>query len=167
MEKEDTAMSDTKKKILELLAQNKITADEAYRMMSALDGDSGGHDNTGRDNTGHENTGNKGPETKTRAKYLRVTITPHEGESGESPHERTEKVNVRVPMSLIRAGIKMKSLIPPEARDKVNSALREKGIDFDIDSIKNEDIEELIAALGDMEVDIEGRHGEKVKVYVE
>jgi dihydropteroate synthase len=70
-------------------------------------------------------------------------------------------------MSLIRAGIKMKALIPPEAKDKINGALHDKGIDFDIDTMKNEDIEELIEALGDMEVDIEGRHGEKFKVYVE
>ena len=160
-------MSDTKKKILELLAQSKITADEAYRMMSALDGDSVAHDNAGHDNTGHENTGNKGPEMKTKAKYLRVTITPYEGESGEGHREHAEKVNVRVPMSLIRAGIKMKSLIPPEALDKANAALKDKGINFDVRSIKPEDLEELIEALGDMQVDVEGRHGEKVKVYVE
>ena len=81
--------------------------------------------------------------------------------------KNVQKVNIRVPMSLIRAGIKMKSLIPPEAKDKVNNALKEKGINFDINSIKTEDIEELVEALGDMEIDVEGGHGEKVKVYVE
>lgn len=163
-------MSEPKKKILELLAQGKITADEAYRMMKALDDDGPTRGNAGHDNTGHESKESRGPENKAKSKYLRVTITPQEGNQGEGfgpHHERPEKVNVRVPMSLIRAGIKMKSLIPPDAKGKINDALRDKGIDFDIDSIKNEDLEELIEALGDMEVDIEGKHGEKVKVYVE
>ncbi|MFA5309979.1 MAG: hypothetical protein WC370_10945 [Dehalococcoidales bacterium] len=161
-------MSDTKKKILEMLAQNKISADEAYRLLNALNDDGNGTNNSGHDNRGHED-GGPGMKVKTKAKYLRVSITPREGDEVEDACGRrhADKVNVRVPMSLIRAGIKMKSLIPPEAKDKINGALHEKGIDFDIDSIKNEDIEELIESLGDMEVDIEGKNGEKVKVYVE
>jgi len=31
-------MSDNKKKILEMLAQGKISADDAYRLLSAIDG---------------------------------------------------------------------------------------------------------------------------------
>ena len=74
---------------------------------------------------------------------------------------------MRVPMSLIRAGLKLTSLIPPDALDKANSALREKGINFDVRNIKPEDLEELIEALGDMEIDVEGGRGEKVKVFAE
>jgi hypothetical protein len=70
-------------------------------------------------------------------------------------------------MSLIRAGIKLTSLIPTEARDKVNAALLEKGIDFDVRNVKPEDIEELIEALSDLEVDVVSAKGEKVKVFVE
>ncbi len=70
-------------------------------------------------------------------------------------------------MSLIRAGIKLTSLIPTEARDKVNAALLEKGIDFDVRNVKPEDIEELIEALGELEVDVVSSKGEKVKVFVE
>jgi hypothetical protein len=51
--------------------------------------------------------------------------------------------------------------------DKVNDALRDKGINFDVKSVKPEDIEELIGALGELEVDVESGHGEKVKVFVE
>jgi hypothetical protein len=136
-------------------------------MISALDASETGHSNAGQ-----ERTSGGEPQAKTKAKYLRVTVTPNSGDQNSGNehmfHDRNvQRVNIRVPMSLIRAGIKMKSLIPPEAKDKVNSALREKGIKFDIDSIKNEDIEDLVEALGDMEIDVEGGHGEKVKVYVE
>jgi hypothetical protein len=78
-----------------------------------------------------------------------------------------DRVNVRVPMSLIRAGIKLTYLIPPEARDKVNVALREKGINFDVRNIKSDDIENLIEALSDLQVDVMSGKGENVRVFVE
>ena len=151
-------MSENKKKILEMLAQNKISADEAYRLLSVIEsGESGGE--SGRDSTGKTATA-----MKDKAKYLRVTVLP----DAEHEHsQNVDRVNVRVPMSLIRAGIKLTSLIPPEARDKVNGALREKGIDFDVRNAKPEDIEELIEALSDLEVDVVSAKGEKVKVFVE
>ena len=165
-------MSENKKKILEMLAKNKISADEASRLLSAVDGGEEGHGNTGHDNAGQENTGSRGPEVKTKPKYLRVTVTPNpEGTidaNGNMFHDgKVGRVNVRVPMSLIRAGLKLTSLIPPEALDKANNALKEKGINFDVRNIKPDDLEELIEALGDMEIDVEGGRGEKVKVYVE
>ena len=78
-----------------------------------------------------------------------------------------DKVNVRVPMSLIRAGIKLTALIPPQAQDRIDETLRDKGINFDIKSIKKEDLEELVEALADMEVNVDGHRGEKVRVFVE
>lgn len=147
-------MSDNKKKILEMLAQNKISADDAYRLLSALDGGEGRRE------------GASGVETaaKGKAKYLRVTVLP---DPDKERSGNCDRVNVRVPMSLIRAGIKLTSLIPSEARDKVDLALHEKGIDFDIRHMKPEEIEELIGALGDLEVDVVTKNGEKVKVFVE
>jgi hypothetical protein len=150
-------MADSKKKILEMLEKKKINADEAYRLLSAVDAKEEGHDNKG-----HEDTVNRGPIGT--GKYLRVNITPDESNIDPGHMER---VNIRVPMSLIRAGIKLTSLIPPEAMDKANQAMKDKGINYDIRNIKSEDIEGLIDALGDMEIDIEGKHGEKVKVFVE
>ncbi|MBN1693718.1 MAG: hypothetical protein JW845_09235 [Dehalococcoidales bacterium] len=152
-------MSDNRKKILEMLEQSKISADEAYRLLSAVDdGEKGSKDSAGEGQSRTE-TG-----IKSKSKYLRVTVTP--GDKYENP-ERADRVNVRVPMSLIRAGIKLTSLIPQEALDKANDALKEKGINFDVRSIKSGDIEELIDALGDMQVDVETSKGECVKVFVE
>jgi len=74
---------------------------------------------------------------------------------------------VRVPMALIRSGIKLTSLLPTEARDKVADALREKGMDFDMRNLKPQDLDELIEALTDLEVDVASSDGEIVKVFVE
>ena len=43
--------------------------------------------------------------------------------------------------------------------------MKEKGIDFNIRNIKDEDIEQLVDALGDLEVNIEGK--ETVRVFTE
>jgi len=146
-------MTDNQKKILEMLAEKKISTDEAYRLLNVLGSEEGGQRETPGVQAG----------TITKPKYLRVTVTPKEG----ADSEHADRVNVRVPMSLVRAGIKLTSLIPKDATDKVNDALREKGINFDVRNIKPEDIEELINALGELEVDVESGHGEKVKVFVE
>jgi hypothetical protein len=162
-------MSESQKKILEMLAENKISVDDAHRLLSALGAEEGGH--TGNKNTGQDAAGNLVNKVLSSRKYLRVTVTPPEGgtdDKGNPFHDgEVGRVNVRIPMSLVRAGIKLTSLIPADALDKANSALREKGIKFDVRNIKQEDIEELIDALGDMQIDVEGNKGEKVKVFVE
>jgi hypothetical protein len=152
-------MSENKKKILEMLAEKKISADDALRLLDAIDAGEGGKTGAGRE-------ASSGPDTSagSKHKYLRVTVVP--GEKHTDP-EHADRVNVRVPMSLIRAGIKLTSLIPPDALDKANNALREKGINFDVRSIKPDDIEDLIDALGDMQVDVESARGDNVKVFVE
>jgi hypothetical protein len=152
-------MSDNRKKILEMLTEKKISADDALRLLDAIDAGEGGKTGAGR-----EDSSGPGAAARSKHKYLRVTVTP--GESHTDP-EHADRVNVRIPMSLIRAGIKLGSLIPPEALDKANSALREKGINFDVRNIKPEDIEDLIDALGDMQVDVDSARGDKVKVFVE
>jgi hypothetical protein len=147
-------MAENKKRVLEMLAQNKISTDEAYRLLSALESEG----------SAAEDTAKAGTEAKMKSKYLRVCIVP------DSEHEHGDKcdrVNVRVPMTLIRSGMKFTSLLPPEARDKVTGALHEKGIDFDMRNLKPEELDELLEALSELEVDVVSSDGETVKVFVE
>jgi hypothetical protein len=146
-------MSENQKKILEMLASKKIRVDEAYRLLNALKAEEGASSSSGE-------VGTKG---KPRPKYLRVSIQPG---SGHEDDDDVDRVNVRVPLSLIRSGMKFTSLLPPEARDKVTGALHEKGIDFDMRNMKPEDLDEVIEALNDLEVDIVSNK-DVVKVFVE
>lgn len=146
-------MSENQKKILEMLADKKISVDEAHRLLSALKTETGPA----------ERTAEAGPTGKPKPKYLRVCVVPGRGYQHE---EGAEVVNVRVPMSLIRSGMKFTSLLPPEARDRVTGALGEKGINLDIRNMKPEDVEELIGALEDLEVEVVSDK-EVVKVFVE
>ena len=147
-------MVENQKKILEMLTDKKISVDEAYRLLSVLEPEGSARESTATADTAG----------KTRPKYLRVTVQP--GPGHEHDHD-AERVNVRVPMALIRSGMKFTSLLPTEARDKVSDALREKGMDFDMRNLKPQDLDELIEALTDLEVDVASSDGETVKVFVE
>jgi len=146
-------MSENQKKILEMLANKKINVDEAHRLLNALKAEPGTP----------ESSTEAGTAGRPKPRYLRVSIQPG---SGHEDNDDVERVNVRVPVSLIRAGMKFTSLLPPEARDKVTGALHEKGIDFDMRNLKSEDLDEILEALNDLEVDMVGRK-EVVKVFVE
>jgi polyhydroxyalkanoate synthesis regulator phasin len=144
-------MNENRRQILEMLAAGKITADEAERLMSALEAPSAASAGT---------NGATATAVKPRPKYLRVMV--HDESRGKSPTE----VNVRIPMQLLRAGVRLASLIPVQARDQVNDALREKGIQVDLTQIKPENLEELVDQLSDLTVDVDDKHA-KVRVFCE
>jgi hypothetical protein len=139
---------DNRRKILEMLAEKKISVDEAERLIALIQSDSSPGENK---------------ERKIPPRYLRVLIKPTT--SGTKPGE-CENVNIRVPMALLRAGIKLASIIPPSAYNQMDSALKEKGIEFDLRSIKPENIDELIAAFDDLEVNIQSDK-QDVRIYAE
>ena len=123
--------------------------EEAERLLSLVD------QPAGADTGGTENSEVRKPAPK----YLRVVIG-----NGDDP--QSEHVNIRVPMGLIRAGVKLASVLPSNATSKVNEKLKEKGVDIDRGKIKAEDLENLVDSLSDLEVDIQDGK-EKVRIYVE
>jgi hypothetical protein len=143
-------MADNKERVLKMLADEKITVEEATRLLELTEQPVAGE-------------GEPIPRARKKPKYLRVLIDP--GAAGK-PNGDVERVNIRVPMALIRAGVKLTSLIPHDAADKVDTTLKDKGIDFSLRNIKDEDLEQLVEALSDLEVDIEGGR-EKVRIYAE
>jgi hypothetical protein len=142
-------MSSNQRKILDMLSEGKISVEEAETLLAALESE---------DKSAHEDVSSEG-NAKLSFKYLRVVVTP-------GPDSDTQdKVNIRVPLKLIRAGLKWAAFIPHDARSKVNLAMKEKGIEKDIFSLKPEDIEELVSNLDDLQVDVEGK--ESVRIYCE
>ena len=140
-------MAHNQRKILEMLADDKISVDEATRLLSLVDQPEGEVPSTGHG-------------SRRQAKYLRIVVQPNKD------NDNGERVNIRVPMGLLRAGIKLASLIPQKASNQVNAALQDKGLDMDIREFKVEDLEMLVDALSDLEVDVESGK-EKVNIYVE
>jgi hypothetical protein len=146
-------MSENQKKILQMLAEGKISVSEAERLLSLIN--SSGNDRS------ESNSGSTA--AKSSPRYFYVVIEPKPGASTERRHG---KVNVRVPFGLIRSGMKLATLIPKEAADKVNDAMKDKGISFDMRHLKPEDIEELISALHDSEINVDA-DDETIRVYAE
>ena len=141
-------MNEDRKRILAMLAQGKITADEAERLLDAM-----ALGSAPRLSSAPTVAGNNAP------KYFRVEVNAHDADG-------PTKVNVRVPMQLLRAGVRLSALIPPRARDEVNAAMAREGIPFDINQLKPENLDDLIEHLGDFNVDVDSGDA-KVRVYCE
>lgn len=141
-------MNEDRRRILDLLAEGKINADEAERLIAALAGDGSG-------------AVGEPPKPRKPPKYLRVVVDA-DGYEGHG----AAKVNIRVPMQLLRAGVRLGALIPVQAREQVNAALREQGVPFDIGQIKPENLEALIEQIDDLTVDVDDEHA-RVRIFCE
>jgi len=139
-------------RILELLAEGKINAAEAERLLDAVrreeqvptppvppDPD----DPAGRRSGG-------------KPRMLRVLVNKADG----------EQVNIRVPLGLLRAGLKLKGLLPGNAKAQVDVALQEKGLNFNLDDLDAKSLETIVEALSDMRIEIDSDK-EKVQVFCE
>ncbi len=144
------------RQILEMLAAGKITADEAEQLLAALDPSPVSAEFTGT-------TRGEGATVKTRAKYLRVLVEADESMTGL---KGGTTVNVRVPMQLLRAGVRLASLIPAQAHGQLDEALSKHGVPITLSQIKPENLEELIDHLDDLRVDVDGTDGNSTKVRV-
>lgn len=147
-------MSEARKQVLEMLGAGKITADEAERLIAALEKDAAPAPGAAE-------------RPRPKVKYLRVMV---ESDDPSESYRGPIRVNTRVPMQLLRAGVKLASLIPPQARNHVDKALHEQGIPFAMNQIKPENLEEIIDQLTDLTVDVDmddlDRKKQKVKVRV-
>jgi hypothetical protein len=147
-------LTEERRRILNMLAEGKLTAEQADKLLEAL---------------GNQPAalalGNKEPAPnlpRSDPKYLRVLV---EGYDEQNPG--SGKVNVRVPFTLIRGGMRLAALLPATAHEPINRALRENGVDIDISKIKPENLEDLVEHLRELTVDVDGRHGEKVRIFCE
>jgi len=139
-------MNEQRKQILEMVAEGKLTVDEAERLIAALD------------DTPTQNLASPEPKLK-KPKYLRVLVDSREKD--EQAH-----VNVRIPIQLLRAGVKLASLIPPKALDQASDELQRSGMPIDLTKLKPEDIDELVDHLGEMTVEVQSDETE-VHVFCE
>lgn len=146
-------MSEHRRQILQMLAEGKINADEAERLISAMEQPAA----SGASDVSAPSAG------KPRPKYLRVLVDSED----DGGHDGPTRVNVRVPMQLLRAGVRLAGLIPAPALSRANSAMQEQGIPIDLSQIKPENLEELVEHLNDLTVDVDQKDANtKVKVRV-
>jgi len=139
-------MSAETRKVLEMLAEGKISSEDAERLLDKLAAKTEEEDGNSR--------GPKGAKIKEAAalrRFLRVLIDTGEG------HD----VNVRIPLAFLRSGVKLLSVLPP----KVAQKLSDKGFNPEfLSDLRGEDLEE---ALNTLHVDINTDEGQHVQVFCE
>ena len=143
-------MNEHRRQILQMLSEGKISADEAERLIAAMEPS--------------VSASSDSPSAgKPRPKYLRVVVDSED----DGGHDGPTKVNVRVPMQLLRAGVRLAGLIPAQALNRANHAMQEQGFPIDLTQIKPENLEELVEHLNDLTVDVDQKDtNTKVKVRV-
>jgi len=137
-------MNEERRRILEMLAQGKISTEEADQLLST--------------------TGAPAPAPAVAApasvgdpRFLRIVL-----ENGP----QAERINVRVPFQLLRAGVRLAALIPKGLQGPINAALKEQGVQLDLEALKPEDLEALVDHLAQLTVDLDNPR-EKIKVFCE
>jgi hypothetical protein len=141
-------MNEQRKDVLDMLAEGKVTAEEAEQLIAALERDQP-----------PAAPSLAAARPKGKAKYLRVVVdTLEDGEPG--------RVNVRVPLQLLRAGVRLAALIPPQALVRANAELSKSGVPFDLTQLKPEQLEALVENLDEMTVEVD-QPDAKVHVFCE
>jgi hypothetical protein len=140
-------MNEQRKDILDMLAEGKITSEEAEQLIAALE----------RDQPRVAASSEVRP--KGKAKYLRLEVdTLDNGEPG--------RVNARVPLQLLRAGVQLAALIPPQALARANAELSRAGVPFDLTQIKPGQLEALVDQLDEVTLEVD-QPDAKIRVFCE
>ena len=133
-------MNEERKQILEMLAEGKITAADAERLLDKIEAGPAAEKKPPRKNGDPR-----------KLKWLLIQVDSSDG----------DKVNVRVPINLIRTGIKLGAILPSGATERIEAS----GIDLgDLTKLADE---ELVEALADLQVDVDSEDGDVVRIFCE
>jgi Asp-tRNA(Asn)/Glu-tRNA(Gln) amidotransferase B subunit len=141
-------MNEQPRQVLQMLAEGKITADEAERLIDALEREQ------------PESPPGIMSRPKPRPKFLRLVVVDN------SAGDQSSRIDVRVPLQLLRAGVRLITLVPPQALTKVNAELAKSGVPIDLTELKPQQLEELIDQLDEVTLDVNDPDS-KVQVFCE
>ncbi|MET7291623.1 hypothetical protein ABZS79_05620 [Streptomyces griseoloalbus] len=143
-------MNEQRRQILHMLAEGRITADEAERLIDALEREQ------------PESPRGATPRPKHRPKYLRVVVHSTDDAGGDGP----SRVDIQIPLQLLRAGVRLTSLVPPQALTRINAEMHKSGVPIDLTELKPQHLEELVEQLDEVTIDVDDPDGQ-VRVFCE
>jgi polyhydroxyalkanoate synthesis regulator phasin len=135
-------MSEERKKVLEMLAAGKITAEEAEKLLDKL------NSNASNATQGTETPAASAAPATAKPKYLRIVVD----QAGRDP------VNVRVPLSFLGSAKSLLAILPK----RVNERLAENAGSF-----ATMNLEDLGPALRELNVEVNRGGREKVHIFCE
>lgn len=131
-------MSAETKKVLEMVAEGKISAEEAEKLLEKLNA-------CGAEASPKEKAAEGGAATK-QPRVMRIVV--------ERPGQ--EQVNIRMPLSFARTGSRLMAVLPIGVSEK----LSELGIDV-------AGLGAMCSSVDDMHVDIDKGNGKRVRIFCE
>ena len=131
------------RRILDLLSQGKITVDEAELLLKAVGGDSA-------DAAAGAPADGAARLRAAGAKWLKVSV-----DKPARDGRPRKQVDIRVPMALVRGGVKLGAIVPKMAADPLNKHLREKGVDVDLSKIDLSQLDAVLDNLGETTIDVD------------
>src|SRR5262245_21895544 len=110
-----TLMSDDTRRILDLLAQGKISVDDAHRLIAAV---TASDTATANASAASHSSGMNTDAPPKPPRYLRIAV--HKG----ATDQRGEKdVNIRVPIAIVRGGMRLGAIIPGFGGERMQARL--------------------------------------------
>ena len=134
-------MTEDTRKVLEMLSAGKVTVQEAEQLLQAVGTPVQSAD-----------------EKKAEPRYFRILVNkpPRDG-------KKAEAVNIRVPMTVVRGGLRLGALVPGMLGHK--KIPLGNGNELDLSKVTYTDLEAMIKDIGELSVDVEG--GAMVRIRCE
>lgn len=132
-------MSEETRQVLEMLSSGKISVQEAEQLLRAV-------------GTPGATAGDKGAPTgerKGEPRFFRITVNKPSQDG-----RKAEAVNIRVPMSVVRGGLRLGSLFPGLLGKK--KIQLDNGTELDLSKATYTDLEAMIKDIGELTVDVDG-----------
>jgi SHOCT-like protein len=124
-------MSEDTRRVLEMLSQGKVSVQEAEQLLNAV------------------SSGEATDEKKAEPRYFRILVNKPARDG-----KKAENVNIKVPMTVVRGGLRLGALFPGIlARKKVQLG---NGTELDLSKVTYTDLEAMIKDIGELTVDVDG-----------
>ena len=141
-------MSDETRRVLDLLAQGKITVDEADRLIKAVSAD----------RPAETATADTATEGRPRVRWFRINIH----KPAKDPTHRPKDVNIRVPIAVVKGGMRLGAIIATFAGEKAAQRMKDRGLDLDLSTINGDlsrmngaEFETFLKSLDDMNIEVD------------
>ena len=143
-----TTQTDDTRRILDMLSQGKITVDEADRLIKAMSADP----------PAETATADTATDGRRRPRWFRINI--HKPAKDQT--HRPKDVNIRVPITVVKGGMRLGAIIATFAGEKAAQRMKERGLDLDLSTINGDlsrmngaDFDTFLKSLDDMNIEID------------
>jgi hypothetical protein len=126
-------MSEERRQVLEMLSEGKISVPEAEQLLQAV----------------ATPAAEAGSDKKVEPRYFRILVNKPAREG-----KKAEAVNIRVPMTVVRGGLRLGALFPTMLGKK--KIQLDNGMELDLSKVTYADLEGLIKDIGELTVDVDG-----------